>query len=115
MSAVVSVQLRGKFTVDGGGDVTFEKADEGIDVAQATVQLPGGERMPFLFSIKELSAKGTLDGFSGDFTVPSYRVVRPSLTRRYAPRNCASCLRGKEVAVLSCYKHHGAHRLRCSM
>jgi len=65
--------LRGKFTVGGGGDVTFEKADEGIDFAPATVQLPGGERVPFLFSMKELSAKGTLDGFSGDFTVPSYR------------------------------------------
>lgn len=73
MNAVVSVQLRGKFTVGGGGDVTFEKADEGIDFAPATVQLPGGERVPFLFSMKELSAKGTLDGFSGDFTVPSYR------------------------------------------
>lgn len=37
------------------------------------VQLPGGERVPFLFTIKELAAKGTLDGFGGDFMVPSYR------------------------------------------
>lgn len=29
--------------------------------------------MPFLFTIKELEAKGTLDGFGGDFMVPSYR------------------------------------------
>jgi Manganese-stabilising protein / photosystem II polypeptide len=36
-------------------------------------QLPGGERVPFLFTIKELAAKGTLDGFGGDFLVPSYR------------------------------------------
>ena len=36
-------------------------------------QLPGGERVPFLFTIKELAAKGTLDGFGGDFMVPSYR------------------------------------------
>lgn len=65
--------LKGKFTVGGGGTVAFEKADEGIDFAPATVQLPGGERVPFLFTLKELSAKGTLEGFSGDFTVPSYR------------------------------------------
>ena len=38
-----------------------------------TVQLPGGERVAFLFTIKQLAATGTLDSFSGDFTVPSYR------------------------------------------
>jgi photosystem II oxygen-evolving enhancer protein 1 len=38
-----------------------------------TVQLPGGERVAFLFTIKQLDAKGTLDSFSGDFVVPSYR------------------------------------------
>lgn len=38
-----------------------------------TVQLPGGERVAFLFTIKQLAANGTLDSFSGDFTVPSYR------------------------------------------
>ncbi|CAD7704906.1 unnamed protein product [Ostreobium quekettii] len=65
--------LKGKFTVGGSGDVSFEKADEGIDFAPATVQLPGGERVPFLFTLKELNAKGSLDGFIGDFTVPSYR------------------------------------------
>jgi photosystem II oxygen-evolving enhancer protein 1 len=27
----------------------------------------------FLFTIKQLAANGTLDSFSGDFTVPSYR------------------------------------------
>jgi hypothetical protein len=41
------------------------------------VQLPctpaGGERVAFLFTIKQLDAKGTLDSFSGDFVVPSYR------------------------------------------
>jgi len=35
--------------------------------------LPGGERVPFLFTVKELNASGSLEGFSGDFTVPSYR------------------------------------------
>ena len=29
--------------------------------------------MPFLFSVKQLEASGTLDSFSGDFNVPSYR------------------------------------------
>ena len=29
--------------------------------------------MPFLFTIKELEAKGTADAFGGEFTVPSYR------------------------------------------
>ena len=37
------------------------------------MQLPGGERVPFLFSVKQLEASGTLDSFSGDFNVPSYR------------------------------------------
>lgn len=48
-------------------------------------QLPGGERVPFLFSVKQIEAKGTLDAFGGDFQVPSYRgssfldpKVRPS-------------------------------------
>ena len=39
----------------------------------ACLQLPGGERVPFLFTVKELTAKGSLDGFGGDFVVPSYR------------------------------------------
>ena len=37
------------------------------------MQLPGGERVPFLFSVKGLNAKGTADAFGGDFVVPSYR------------------------------------------
>ena len=49
------------------------KEEDGIDYAPVTVQLPGGERVPFLFTIKELAAKGTLSAFGGDFTVPSYR------------------------------------------
>ena len=49
------------------------KEEDGIDYAPVTVQLPGGERVPFLFTIKELAAKGSLSAFGGDFTVPSYR------------------------------------------
>ncbi len=33
----------------------------------------GGERVAFLFTVKQLDAKGSLDSFSGDFVVPSYR------------------------------------------
>lgn len=36
-------------------------------------QVPGGERVPFLFTIKELQAKGNLAKFGGSFKVPSYR------------------------------------------
>ena len=65
--------LSGKFTVGSGGSVEFDKADEGIDFAPTTVQLPGGERVPFLFTFKNMKLKGSLDGFSGEFAVPSYR------------------------------------------
>lgn len=66
------LQMSGTFKVDGNGKVDFQEED-GIDYAAVTVQLPGGERVPFLFTVKELNAKGSLDGFGGDFTVPSYR------------------------------------------
>ena len=68
----LAAQISGKFNVDGSGGVEF-KEEDGIDYAPVTVQLPGGERVPFLFTIKELDAKGSLEGFGGDFTVPSYR------------------------------------------
>lgn len=61
------------------GKATFTEED-GIDYAATTVQLPGGERVPFLFSIKNLVAKGSgssvTPGFEmgGSFTVPSYRT-----------------------------------------
>jgi photosystem II oxygen-evolving enhancer protein 1 len=62
------------------GKVVFSEKD-GIDYAATTVQLPGGERVPFLFSVKELIAKSSTAGpikpgfdLSGSFTVPSYRT-----------------------------------------
>ena len=58
--------------VGGNGEVSLVEED-GIDYAAVTVQLPGGDRVPFLFSVKELNAKGDLSNFAGDFTVPSYR------------------------------------------
>lgn len=54
------------------GKFSFVEED-GIDYAATTVQLPGGERVPFLFTVKELAASGTPKQFGGDFSVPSYR------------------------------------------
>jgi len=65
--------------LEGGGSITF-KEEDGIDYAPTTVQLPGGERVPFLFTIKELVAKGSGGAFKpgyefgGSFKVPSYRT-----------------------------------------
>ena len=56
LEAVADAQISGKFNVDGSGNVDF-KEEDGIDYAPVTVQLPGGERVPFLFTIKELQAK----------------------------------------------------------
>lgn len=62
------------------GKATFTEED-GIDYAATTVQMPGGERVPFLFSLKDLVAKSSSTGpvkpgfdLSGSFTVPSYRT-----------------------------------------
>jgi photosystem II oxygen-evolving enhancer protein 1 len=81
------VMTRQTYTLDGvegtleqaGGSIVF-KEKEGIDYAATTVQLPGGERVPFLFTVKDLVAKGSGDTFKpgfqmgGDFSVPSYRT-----------------------------------------
>jgi photosystem II oxygen-evolving enhancer protein 1 len=68
--------IEGPLTNDGG--LTF-KEKEGLDYAATTVQLPGGERVPFMFTIKELVAKSSSSEiapgteFGGTFRVPSYR------------------------------------------
>merc|ERR1712161_67611 len=80
------VMTRQTYTLDGvegslqvGSEINF-KEEEGIDYAPCTVQLPGGERVPFLFTVKELVAKGSGSSFKpgfqmgGDFSVPSYRT-----------------------------------------
>lgn len=71
--------ISGEIEVKDGKAVFTEK--DGIDYAATTVQLPGGERVPFLFSLKELVAKSSSSGpvqpgfdLSGSFTVPSYRT-----------------------------------------
>jgi len=81
------VMTRQTYTLDGiegplsneGGNIVFTEK-EGIDYAATTVQLPGGERVPFLFTVKDLVAKGSGSAFKpgfqmgGDFSVPSYRT-----------------------------------------
>ena len=70
--------IEGKIDIVGGSIVFNEK--EGIDYAPTTVQLPGGERVPFLFTVKDLVAKGNGGTFKpgfqmgGDFNTPSYRT-----------------------------------------
>merc|ERR1719512_623828 len=70
--------IEGTLKTDGGNIVFNER--EGIDYAPTTVQLPGGERVPFLFTVKDLVAKGNGDTFKpgfqmgGDFNTPSYRT-----------------------------------------
>ncbi|NBD17091.1 MAG: Photosystem II manganese-stabilizing polypeptide [Cyanobacteria bacterium] len=67
-----------KFTEDG--QFLFQEID-GIDFQPITVQLPGGEQIPFLFTVKGLTAQtvagleniNTSTDFEGDFNVPSYR------------------------------------------
>lgn len=81
------VMTRQTYTLDGiegtldvsGGSIVFNEK-EGIDYAATTVQLPGGERVPFLFTVKDLVAKGSGNAFKpgfqmgGDFSTPSYRT-----------------------------------------
>merc|ERR1712216_630267 len=64
--------MSGKMKVGADGKVAFVEED-GIDHAPTTVQLPGGERVAFLFSAKQLNTSGYLENFGGEFNVPSYR------------------------------------------
>merc|ERR1719223_1336231 len=67
--------------VQADGKLAFIEQD-GIDYAATTVQLPGGERVPFLFTVKNLVAKTDTPAadiasglkLAGSFKVPSYRT-----------------------------------------
>lgn len=61
--------MSGEFKVDGSGNVALKETD-GIDYAPVTVQLPGGERVPFLFSVKELDAKASASAGGGQGCPP---------------------------------------------
>ena len=52
--------ISGSAEVKDGKFVLTE--EDGIDYAATTVQLPGGERVPFLFTIKNLVAKSSSAG-----------------------------------------------------
>jgi photosystem II oxygen-evolving enhancer protein 1 len=74
-------QVRGDLKVESDGSLTFfEKG--GMDFQAITVQLPGGEQEPFLFTVKGLVAhsQGGLNGITtytdleGSYKVPSYRT-----------------------------------------
>ena len=73
-------QVRGLISLDSDGVLTFKEQD-GIDFQAITVQLPGGEQVPFLFTVKNLVATtrpgaksiNSSTDFIGEFNVPSYR------------------------------------------
>ncbi|MBN3888152.1 MAG: photosystem II manganese-stabilizing polypeptide [Nostoc sp. JL31] len=73
-------QVQGNLKVNADNSLTFTETD-GLDFQAITVQLPGGERVPFLFTIKNLVAQSqpsltsinTSTDFEGSFKVPSYR------------------------------------------
>jgi len=70
--------MEGAMDTDGSS-ISFQEED-GMDFAATTVQLPDGERVPFLFTCKQLLAKGEGSEFKpgftwgGEFNVPSYRT-----------------------------------------
>lgn len=73
-------QVEGALTPGENGSLVFTEED-GIDFQAITVQLPGGEQVPFMFTIKSLVAQSqpnmtsvnTSTDFEGEFKVPSYR------------------------------------------
>ncbi len=73
-------QIQGTIDANTDGTLTFTEID-GIDFQPATVLLPGGKEVPFLFTMKQLVAStpnssdsiNTSTNFEGEFKVPSYR------------------------------------------
>ena len=73
-------QIRGSVTLSEDRVLTF-KEEDGLDFQAVTVKMPGGELVPFLFTIKELVASSqpgvesitTSTDFAGEYKVPSYR------------------------------------------
>ncbi|MDJ0568408.1 MAG: photosystem II manganese-stabilizing polypeptide [Pleurocapsa sp. MO_192.B19] len=73
-------QIQGTIDSNEDGTLTFTEID-GIDFQPATVLLPGGKEVPFLFTIKQYigttqfkaDSINTSTDFEGEFNVPSYR------------------------------------------
>ncbi|MEA5463452.1 photosystem II manganese-stabilizing polypeptide [Leptothoe sp. PORK10 BA2] len=74
-------QVRGELSAASDGSLVFKEKD-GMDFQAVTVLLPGGEEVPFLFTIKGLIAKTqaglssvtSSTDFVGEYRVPSYRT-----------------------------------------
>ncbi|MGB3292364.1 MAG: photosystem II manganese-stabilizing polypeptide [Phormidesmis sp.] len=74
-------QVSGDIELQNDGSLTFDEK-LGMDFQAITVLLPGGDQIPFLFTIKGLKAKSqpglnavtTSTDFIGNFRVPSYRT-----------------------------------------
>lgn len=74
-------QVRGDLTLKGDGSLLFSETG-GMDFQAITVQLPGGQQEPFLFTVKGLVAESqpgqnaltTSTDFEGGYKVPSYRT-----------------------------------------
>ena len=74
-------QVNGSLERDANGHLTFVESG-GFDFQPVTVQLPDGERVPLLFTIKDLIAQsqntstdlGPSTQFVGTFKVPPYRT-----------------------------------------
>ena len=73
-------QIQGTIDSNDDGTLTFTEID-GIDFQPATVLLPGGKEVPFLFTMKQFqgttqASSGSINtstDFEGEFNVPSYR------------------------------------------
>jgi photosystem II oxygen-evolving enhancer protein 1 len=73
-------QIKGSLSLSEDRTLTF-KEEDGIDFQAITVKMPGGELVPFLFTVKELVATSqpgvesinTSTDFAGEYKVPSYR------------------------------------------
>ena len=73
-------QIQGTIDANSDGTLTFTEID-GIDFQPATVLLPGGKEVPFLFTMKQFvgttsssaDSINTSTDFEGEYEVPSYR------------------------------------------
>lgn len=80
-STYTLTSISGPLEVNEDRSLTFVEED-GMDSQPITVLLPGGEEVPFLFSVKELVATSQPDvtsvntstDFEGEFRVPAYRT-----------------------------------------
>jgi photosystem II oxygen-evolving enhancer protein 1 len=73
--------IEGGIKVNSDSSLTFTEED-GIDFQAITLQIPGGEQFPLLFTVKNLvattqagqAAITSSSDFQGEFKVPSYRT-----------------------------------------